>query len=100
VSSSKRSTVLPDTPAIAEKIPGFSGTLWIWLFAPAGAPRAALTQLEGYMAKVKGAPEFKEKLLSSGVELASATPTEFATLLRDDLATWARIVKISGARVD
>jgi tripartite-type tricarboxylate transporter receptor subunit TctC len=100
VSSAKRSPVLPDTPAIAEKIPGFSGTLWIGLFAPAGAPRAALTQLEAHMGQVQAAPEFKEKLLGSGVELASATPTEFANLLRDDLATWARIVKTSGARVD
>lgn len=100
VSSAKRSPVLPDTPAIAEKIPGFTGTLWIGLFAPAGAPRAALAQLENHMAQVQAAPEFKEKLLVSGVELAAATPAEFANILRDDLATWARIVKTSGARVD
>jgi len=52
VSSAKRSPVLPDIPSIAEKIPGFSGTLWIGLFSPAGAPRAALTQLEAHVAQV------------------------------------------------
>ena len=100
VSSPKRSPVLADTPAIAEKIPGFSGTLWIGLFAPAGVPRAALNQLEAHLAQVQAVPELKEKLQSSGVELASASPAEFANLLRDDIAHWAKIVKTSGAKLD
>ena len=47
------------------------------------------------------APDLREKLEKAGVELAPpTTPEQFATLLADDLAKWAKIVKASGAAVD
>ena len=45
VSSPKRSQALPDVPAIGEKVPGYSGTLWVGLFAPRGVPATVETQL-------------------------------------------------------
>ncbi|NDI20784.1 MAG: tripartite tricarboxylate transporter substrate binding protein, partial [Burkholderiaceae bacterium] len=36
----------------------------------------------------------------SGVELANASPAEFAKLLQDDINRWAKIVKASGASLD
>jgi len=45
-------------------------------------------------------PELKEKLTASGVELANASPAEFAKLLQDDINRWAKIVKASGASLD
>ena len=41
VSSPKRSPALPDVPALSEVVPGYTGTLWIGLFAPAGVPAEA-----------------------------------------------------------
>ena len=100
VSSAKRSPVLPDVPAIAEKIPGFSGTLWIGLFAPKATPKAVVDKLQKEMQATLANPELKEKLLASGVELANITPAEFAKQLQDDIASWAKIVKASGASLD
>lgn len=100
VSSAKRSPVLPDVPAIAEKIPGFSGTLWIGLFAPKGTPKPVIDRLQKEMQMTLANPELKEKLTASGVELANASPAEFAKLLQDDINRWAKIVKASGASLD
>lgn len=100
VSSAKRSPVLPDVPAIAEKIPGFSGTLWIGLFAPKGTPKPVIDRLQKEMQITLANPELKEKLTASGVELANASPAEFAKLLQDDINRWAKIVKASGASLD
>jgi tripartite-type tricarboxylate transporter receptor subunit TctC len=100
VSSSKRSPVLPDVPAIAEKIPGFYGTLWIGLFAPKGTPKPVIDRLQKEMQITLANPELKEKLTASGVELANASPAEFAKLLQDDINRWAKIVKASGASLD
>ena len=105
VSGAGRSPVLPDVPAIAETVPGYNGTLWIGLFAPAGVPADVLAQLQGGMAKALAAKDLRDKLEQQGVELAGTpdrpvTPDQLAALLNEDIAKWARIVKASGATVD
>ena len=105
VSGATRSPVLPDVPTVAETVPGFSGTLWIGLFAPAGVSPDVLARLQDGMAKTLAAKDLRDKLEQQGVELAGTvdkpvTPEQFATLLNEDIAKWARIVKTSGASVD
>jgi tripartite-type tricarboxylate transporter receptor subunit TctC len=101
VSGDKRSPVLPDVPAIAEAVPGYNGTLWIGLFAPAGVPAHVLATLQDATRKALAAKDLRDKLDQQGVEIAAPTsPEQFAALLQDDLAKWARIVKASGAAVD
>lgn len=105
VSGATRSPVLPDVPTVAETVPGYIGTLWIGLFAPAGVPPDVLARLQDGMAKTLASKDLREKLEHQGVELAGSaekpvTPEQFAALLSDDIAKWARIVKTSGASVD
>jgi tripartite-type tricarboxylate transporter receptor subunit TctC len=101
VSGDKRSPVLPDVPAIGEAVPGYNGTLWIGLFAPAGVPADVLTTLQDATRKALAAKDLRDKLDQQGVEIAApTTPDQFSKLLQDDLAKWARIVKASGAAVD
>ncbi|MEJ1167272.1 tripartite tricarboxylate transporter substrate binding protein [Variovorax sp. CCNWLW186] len=101
VSGDKRSPVLPDVPTIAEAVPGYNGTLWIGLFAPAGVPADVLATLQDATRKALAAKDLRDKLDQQGVEIAaSTTPEQFSKLLQDDLAKWARIVKASGAAVD
>jgi len=101
VSGEKRSPVLPEVPAIAEAVPGYNGTLWIGLFAPAGVPAEVLATLQDATRKALAAKDLRDKLEQQGVEIAQpTTPDQFSKLLQDDLAKWARIVKASGAAVD
>jgi tripartite-type tricarboxylate transporter receptor subunit TctC len=101
VSGDRRSPVLPDVPAIAEAVPGYNGTLWIGLFAPAGVPADVLATLQDATRKALAAKDLRDKLDQQGVEIAAlTTPDQFSKLLQDDLAKWARIVKASGAAVD
>lgn len=105
VSGPTRSPVLPEVPTIAETVPGYSGTLWVGLFAPAGLPADVQSTLQTAMAKTLAAKDLRDKLEQQGVELAApadqpVTPERFAALLNDDIAKWARIVKLSGATID
>jgi len=101
VSGDKRSPALPNVPAIAESVPGYNGTLWIGLFAPAGTPADVLDTLQKAFPKALAAPDLRQKLEAQGVEIAtSTTPGALAALLQSDLAKWALIVKSSGAAVD
>ena len=100
VSSPTRSPVLPDVPAIGEQVPGYSGTLWVGLFGVRGVSADIETKLMDAMKKVLASPDTQEKLQAQGVELASASPAQFAALLQEDIARWARIVRESGATID
>jgi tripartite-type tricarboxylate transporter receptor subunit TctC len=105
VSGPTRSPVLPDVPTIAETVPGYSGTLWIGLFAPDGLPAEVMSKLQDGMARTLAAKDVREKLEQLGVELAApadkpVTPEQFAAILKEDIVKWARIVKASGAAVD
>ena len=105
VSGAARSPVLPDVPTVAETVPDYSGTLWIGLFAPAGVPPEVLARLQDGMGNALADKDLRDKLEQQGVELAGTaarpvTSEQFAMLLNEDLAKWARIVKSSGASVD
>jgi len=105
VSGPARSPVLPDVPALAETVPGYNGTLWIGLFAPAGVSSEILTRLQDGMAKALASKDLRAALEKQGVELAGTperpvSAEQFSMLLTEDIAKWARIVKSSGAAVD
>jgi len=101
VSSARRSPALPDVPALSEVVPGYSGTLWIGLFAPAGVPNEVLAKLEEGMTKALAAKDLRDKLELQGVELSPpTTPDQFAKILNEDIARWSQIVKTSGASID
>jgi tripartite-type tricarboxylate transporter receptor subunit TctC len=101
VSGSTRSPLLPEVPAVGEIVPGYSGTLWIGLFAPANVPASVATRLESALARSLLATDLRERLEQQGVEIAApTTPAKFATMIQEDIGKWAKIVKLTGATVD
>jgi len=96
----RRLPALPDAPTIGETVKGFGATPWYGVFAPAGTPRAIVTQLNAEIAKALDARDVQERLAGVGCEPFRASPEQFAALVREDLPRWARIVKESGATVD
>ena len=79
---------------------GAARAAWYGLFVPAGTPREIVTKLHAEMTKLLAAPEIKERFAGLGVEAAPSTPEQLATLMRDDLVRWGKIVKDSGAHID
>ena len=101
VSGSARSPLLPNVPTVGESVPGYSGTLWIGLFAPANVPTAVASRLESALARSMLSLDLRERLEQQGVEIAPpTTPAQFAVLLQEDINKWAKIVKLTGATVD
>ena len=85
---------------MAETIPGLHANAWYGLFVPAGTPKEIISKLNTEIIKLMDNPEMRERLVGLGVESAPGTPDQLATLLRDDLVRWAKIVKDSGAQLD
>jgi len=100
VVNEKRVPALPDSPTIGETVKGFGTTPWYGMFAPAGTPRAIIQQLNAEIAKALESKDAIERLAGVGCEPFKSSPEQFATLVRDDLPRWAKIVKDAGATVD
>lgn len=100
VTNEKRIAALPDTPSISETIPGFGSTPWYGIFAPAGTPAVIVDKLNAAIKTTLADKDVQEKLLKQGCEPLESSPQQFAKLVKDDLATWEKIVKDSGAKVD
>ena len=97
----RRSSVLPEVPAIAESYPDFEMTQWYGLFAPPGTPEPVLARLRGEVNKILGTPEIRERLHNAGgVEPWITTPGEFFLAIRQDHAKYAKLVREIGARID
>ena len=100
ISSARRSPILPDLPTIAESgVPGYDYGSWNGVLAPVGTPRSIINQVHGVMLKVAAMPEVREQFAAQGLAPASsASPEEFAKLIRDDYATIGKVVKAAGIK--
>ncbi len=100
VAEPKRSPLIPDTPTIAETLPGFSTVSWYGLFAPAGTPKDVVAKLFAETQKVLAGKEFQDRLAGQGAAVSTLTQQEFAALIKEDLVKMEKIVKDSKAQID
>jgi len=101
VSSPKRSGALPDTPTIAEAgVPGYEMNPWIGLFAPAGTPKTIIDKLNAGVNKALKLPDVSQNLASQALDPWASTPEEFDARIKADYEKYAKLIKLTGARVD
>jgi tripartite-type tricarboxylate transporter receptor subunit TctC len=100
ISSRKRSPVLPDVPTIAEAgLPGFEAAGWWGVLAPPGTPKDVVEKLRDGIVKVIRLPENMDKFSREGFDVVTTTPEQFAEVIRNDSAKWARVVKAANITV-
>ena len=97
----KRSTVMPEIPTISEAgVKGYETTIWLGIMAPAGTPRAVIERLNAEITRVVNRPDVKKTWSEQGAQPMTMSVAEFEKYLQADIAKWAKVVKISGARAD
>ncbi|NSX04690.1 Bug family tripartite tricarboxylate transporter substrate binding protein [Cupriavidus gilardii] len=100
VSSATRAPLLPDVPAIAEQIPGFSGDLWVAFYAPRGTPQPVVDKLHAAIKSALASPALQQRFQQLGVTVLRDGPEQLAARQQKEFAQWKQIVERSGAAVD
>lgn len=96
----KRSSVEPDLPTVAEAgVAGYEATIWLGIVAPAGTPRPIVDRLNAEIRKAIQRDDVKAAWAKQGAVPMSMSPAEFDAYLRKDIEKWAGVVKVSGAKV-
>jgi tripartite-type tricarboxylate transporter receptor subunit TctC len=96
-----RSATLPDVPTVHEAgVPGYEATIWLGLMAPKGTPPAIVARLNAEVGKITGNAEVRRAWAAQGTTAMTMGVEEFTRYLNDDIAKWAQIVKVSGAKAE
>jgi tripartite-type tricarboxylate transporter receptor subunit TctC len=102
VTGDRRSTALPDVPALSEQgFPGFSALAWWGVFAPAGVPKPVLDQFHVELVKVFKLPDVRHQLSETlGMDLVLSTPEALQKFLVSEIARWGKVVRENRIRAD
>ncbi len=94
----RRSPILPDVPALAEVLPGYEKDGSYALLAPAKTPRAILGKISKDTARALDDMAVKQKLQTFGFVPAPTTPEEHDRILRAQIETFSKVVRVAGLR--
>ena len=101
VSSVKRSGLLPEVATIAESgVPGYEMSPWIGVFVPAATPREIIARLNAEINKALKSPDVSQLLAGLALDAWSSTPEEFDTRIKADYDKYAKLIKLTGAKVE
>lgn len=97
VTAPKRSATLPNTPTFAEGgLAGMDVDNWNAILAPAGTPKAVVNKLQAEIGKAARSPDVAKQFARQGAEVNLNTPSELATVIKAEVAKWAKVVKAAG----
>ena len=101
ISGETRLPTLPQVPTFTQAgLPGYDVKVWFGILAPAGTPKAIIDRLSAEFARIMAMPDFKESLVSQGMEPFISTPEQFGTLIKTDMAKYAKVIKTANIRLD
>ena len=97
----RRSTVMPEMPTVAEAgVPKYEMSIWLGIMAPKGTPAPIVARLNEEIRKIVSRPEVRDAWAKQGAFPMIMSTNEFTQFLDADIAQWATVVKVSGAKPD
>ena len=97
VSSSQRSSAMPELPTIAEAgVPGYEATIWFGLVATAGTPAPVIAKLSQEINRILRQATVRERFSAQAVELTPNTPEEFSAMIKSEIVKWSKVLKDAG----
>ncbi len=100
IGSASRIAQLPDTPTVAETLPGFAAQSWVGLLVPAGTTEDTVARYNAEAKKALADPGVRGKLAAQGFEIVGGSPEEFLAFARAESDKWAKVIRDYNIRVE
>ena len=100
VGGEKRIGVFPETPALAETLPGFRSETWMGIVAPPGTASALAKRLSAAIARALDDAEVKRRLIELQAEPAASTPEEMAQRIVQETERWSEVIRAAQIRLE
>lgn len=98
VTTPKRVDALPDTPTVAEYLPGYDVRPWVGVGAPAHTPTGVIDKLNASINAALAVPNTRKHLADLGAPALGGSPADFAKLIAVDTEKWAKMIKFAGIK--
>jgi tripartite-type tricarboxylate transporter receptor subunit TctC len=100
-SSSKRSSMFPDVPTMAEAgFPGFDASIWFGIVGPAGLPKEVMDKWVPALASVLKDPEVIAAIKREGYDPMPMTPQQTTERIKSDFELWGKTVRSANIKAD
>jgi tripartite-type tricarboxylate transporter receptor subunit TctC len=101
ITTPKRSAAMPDIPTVDEAgVPGYQVSVWFGVVAPAATPKDAVARLNAEINRILALPDVKERFGQSGIEIVGGPPEVFDKYIREQVATWGKVVREANIKAD
>ena len=100
VTSTARSSLLPDVPTLADTVPGYEASALFGMGVPKNTPKEIIEKLNKEINAVLAEPAIKAKLIDLGGEPLIGPPEAFGAMIVAETEKWEKVVKAAGVRVD
>ena len=97
--NSRRTTLLPDVPTMAQAgMPGFSMSSWAAVVGPAKMPKDIAERISREINAAFKRPEIREQLERQAFEFGGSTPDELGIFLKEQFEVWTRVAREAGIK--
>ena len=101
LTGSHRAKILPELPTAQESgLRNYESSVTYGIAVPAGTPAAIVRKLQEEIDRVLNLPDIRARLERQGLDVVAGTTADYAKAIKAEVAKWAQIVKVSGAKVD
>jgi tripartite-type tricarboxylate transporter receptor subunit TctC len=100
VTTARRVGTLPDVPAISEFVPGYEGTGWVGIVAPAKTPPEIIARLNAQVNAALADPAFTARLIELGAEPFPGSPADFGAFIAEFTERWGKVIRAAGIKAE
>jgi tripartite-type tricarboxylate transporter receptor subunit TctC len=100
VTTARRVGTLPDVPAISEFVPGYEGTGWVGIVAPAKTPPEIIARLNAQVNAALADPAFTARLIELGAEPFAGSPADFGAFIAEFTERWGKVIRAAGIKAE
>src|SRR5215467_11939527 len=98
VTTTTRSPVLPDIPALSETLPGYEASSWYGIGAPRNTPAEIIKRLNTQVNASLADANFQARLANLGATVLPGSPADFAKLIADETMKWGKVIRAANIK--
>jgi tripartite-type tricarboxylate transporter receptor subunit TctC len=100
VTTATRLETLPDTPTVADFVPGYEASTWYGVGAPTNTPSGIIDKLNREINAALTDPKMKARLSELGTSVLVTSPAEFEKFIADETEKWAKVIRAANIKLD